>query len=125
MKRLQQRSNKGRASEASEVYKRQLTDPKPSDLTQDKEDDDKAAPYVIDRMQFKRDYSGYLDRRRTHVYVVAPGAAAPTQLTFDDFDDSDPVWRPDGRSIAFVSDRSDDPDLNYGTPRTLLPSASV
>tara|TARA_B110000208_G_scaffold141036_1_gene170186 strand:+ start:1260 stop:3293 length:2034 start_codon:yes stop_codon:yes gene_type:complete len=92
-----------------------LIDPKPYDLTEDKEDDDKAVPYVIDRMQFKRDYSGYLDRRRTHVYVVAPGAKAPTQLTFDDFDDSDPVWSPDSRSIAFVSDRSDDPDLNYGT----------
>src|SRR5437773_6925614 len=26
-------------------------------------------PYVIDRLQFKRDGTGYLDRRRTHIYV--------------------------------------------------------
>ncbi|MFT4860811.1 MAG: dipeptidyl aminopeptidase/acylaminoacyl peptidase [Pseudohongiellaceae bacterium] len=92
-----------------------LTDPKPADLTEDTKDDDIAAPYVIDRMQFKRDYSGYLDRRRTHIYVFTPNDETTTQLTFGDYDDSDPVWSPDSLSIAFVSDRSEDPDLNYGT----------
>jgi len=92
-----------------------LTDPKPADLTEDKDDDNKAVPYVIDRMQFKQDYSGYLDRRRTHVYVYTPNSDTTVQLTFGDYDDSNPVWSPDGKSIALVSDRSDNPDLNYGT----------
>ena len=92
-----------------------LTDPKPADLTEDKGDDDKAVPYVIDRMQFKQDYSGYLDRRRTHIYVYTPDIKTTVQLTFGDYDDSNPVWSPDSRSIALVSDRSDNPDLNYGT----------
>ena len=92
-----------------------LTDPKPADLTEDKDDDDKAVPYVIDRMQFKQDYSGYLDRRRTHVYVYTLDSETTTQLTFGDYDDSNPVWSPDSKSIALVSDRSDNPDLNYGT----------
>ena len=92
-----------------------LTDPKPADLTEDKGDDNKAVPYVIDRMQFKQDYSGYLDRRRTHVYVYTPNSDTTVQLTFGDYDDSNPVWSPDGKSIALVSDRSDNPDLNYGT----------
>jgi dipeptidyl aminopeptidase/acylaminoacyl peptidase len=91
------------------------SDPKPADLTDDEEDDEKPLPHVVDRMQFKQDYVGYLDRRRTHVYVYTPGADAPIQLTSGDYDDSDPNWSPDGKSIAFVSDRSDDPDLNYGT----------
>ena len=84
-------------------------------LNDDESDDDQVRPYVIDRMQFKRDYRGYLDRRRTHIYVYTPGDDAPVQVTHGDYDDTDPVWSPDGSSIAFVSDRSDDPDLNYGT----------
>jgi dipeptidyl aminopeptidase/acylaminoacyl peptidase len=92
-----------------------ISDPKPADLTEDEEDDEKPLPHVIDRMQFKQDYVGYLDRRRTHIYIYTPGTEAPVQLTSGDYDDSEPVWSPDGKSIAFVSDRSADPDLNFGT----------
>ena len=92
-----------------------MTDLSAELLNDDESDDDKARPYVIDRMQFKRDYRGYLDRRRTHIYIYTPGEDAPVQVTHGDYDDTDPVWSPDGSSIAFVSDRSDDPDLNYGT----------
>ncbi|MBT5219501.1 MAG: S9 family peptidase, partial [Woeseia sp.] len=92
-----------------------IQDPTPAELTEDEEDDDKPQPHVIDRMQFKQDYVGYLDRRRNHVYVYTPGDDAPVQVTSGDFDDSDPVWSPDGKSIAFVSDRSSNADLNYGS----------
>jgi dipeptidyl aminopeptidase/acylaminoacyl peptidase len=92
-----------------------ITDPRPADLTEDTEDDEQPLPHVIDRIQFKQDYRGYLDRRRSHIYVFTPGDEAPVQVTFGDYDDSDPEWSPDGRSIAFVSDRSQEPDLNYGS----------
>ena len=92
-----------------------ITDPTPAQLTEDDEDDDKPLPKVIDRMQFKEDNIGYLDRRRAHIYVFSRGDNAPVQITAGDYDDSEPVWSTDGKSIAFVSDRSEDPDLNYGT----------
>ncbi len=89
-----------------------IRDPKPEELTKDKEDDKKPKPYIVDRLQFKRDYAGYLNRYRTHIYTYTPGDTAAVQITSGDFDDSSPVWSPDGKSIAFVSNRTDNPDGN-------------
>ncbi len=90
-----------------------LKDPKPSDLTKDTKDDKKPLPQVIDRIHFKQDYTGYLDRRRNHIYIYTPGDSTAIQLTSGDYDDSQAVWSPDGKSIAFASNRSENPDLSY------------
>ena len=89
-----------------------IRDPKPEELTKDKKDDKKAKPFIIDRLQFKRDYKGYLDRYRTHLYTYVPGDSTAIQITSGDFDDTSPVWKPDGNSIAFVSNRTDNSDGN-------------
>ena len=99
-----------------------IQDAKPEDLEAAKEKDkDKAAaakpktppPYVIDRLQFKRDTIGYLDRRRTHLYVFDVASKKLTQITSGDFDDSQPTWSPDGKQLAFSSNRSmPDPDAS-------------
>lgn len=72
-------------------------------------------PYVIDRYHFKQDYVGYLDRRTSHLYLLTVGSEKLDSLTTGLFNESSPVWSPDGSKIAFVSNRTDDPDKNDNT----------
>jgi dipeptidyl aminopeptidase/acylaminoacyl peptidase len=104
-----------------------LRDPSPEELeaaaNRAKEHEDKSAapkkpkaksPWVIDRLQFKADTIGYLDRRRKHLYVFDVASKTMTQVTSGDFDDEDPAWSPDSKSLAFSSNRSKpDPDATY------------
>ncbi|MFQ5703723.1 MAG: prolyl oligopeptidase family serine peptidase [Gemmatimonadales bacterium] len=70
-------------------------------------------PWVIDRLQFKRDRTGYLTGdRHTHLYVFDLTTHETTQITSGRFDESQAVWSPDGRRVAFVSNRTNNPDGN-------------
>ncbi|MGA6953561.1 MAG: S9 family peptidase, partial [Candidatus Acidiferrales bacterium] len=98
-----------------------LQDPSPAEIeaARDKAKDSKAKPkprpWVIDRLHFKEDELGYLDRRRTHLYVFDIADHKQTQITSGDYDDFDPEWSPDGTKLAFASNRTAEPDLNYNT----------
>jgi len=73
-------------------------------------------PVVVDRYRFKTDTIGYLDRRRTHLYVLDVATKAVVQVTSGDFDDRHPAWSPDSKLLAFSSNRSTpDPDRTYDT----------
>jgi dipeptidyl aminopeptidase/acylaminoacyl peptidase len=87
-------------------------------------EDATAPPIVVTRLQHKRDGTGFLDNRRGHLYLVnldEPLASAgsrhgePRALTEGRYDHSAPAWSPDGRLIAFSSNRTEEPDDNGNT----------
>ncbi len=71
-----------------------------------------ANPIEIDRYHFKQDYEGYLTKRPTHLYLLNIQTKKMDTLTKGSFDETNPVWSPDGNYIAFVSNISADPDKN-------------
>lgn len=81
-------------------------------------------PYVIDRLQFKEDYTGYLNHQRDHVYIYDIPSHKLTQITSGDFDDSSPDWSPDDKWITFASNRSDNPDGNYNVDIWVVSSSN-
>lgn len=90
-----------------------------------------STPWVVDRLTFKADYTGYLDHRRNHIYVYDIESAELTQLTSGDYDHSQPAWSPDDQQVAFVSNRGIDGtyntdiwlvDANGGAPAVQLTS---
>jgi dipeptidyl aminopeptidase/acylaminoacyl peptidase len=79
-------------------------------------------PYVIDRYHFKQDVEGYLQKRHSHLYIYDVASKKLDTLTVGNYDESSPVWSPDGSQLAFVSNRSDDPDKNENTDIFIIDS---
>ena len=85
----------------------------PEEEDEDKKDNAPQDPWVIDRLQFKRDYAGYLTgNRHTHLYVFDVETKELRQLTTGRWDEGSARWSPDGTKVAFVSNRTEEPDGN-------------
>jgi dipeptidyl aminopeptidase/acylaminoacyl peptidase len=67
----------------------------------------------ITRVFFKEDEVGFLPKERWHLWTVNVMTGRGIQLTDSEvYDEHGPCWSPDGKEIAFCSNRSDDPDLD-------------
>ena len=78
----------------------------------DKKKDKAPKPIVVRRLQFKRDNEGYLRDIRSHVHVFDVASKSSFAVTSGPYDDADAAWSPDGRWIAFSSNRTQDPDAS-------------
>jgi dipeptidyl aminopeptidase/acylaminoacyl peptidase len=74
------------------------------------DDDDGVRAY--DRARYRSDEGGLLDERHKHIWIVGADGSAPRRLTDGDWDDGQPGFSPDGREIAFISNRTEQRDLN-------------
>lgn len=72
-------------------------------------------PIVTDRYKFKQDVQGYLRREPIHLYLFDIATKKIDTLTTGPYNETGAVWSPDGKQIAFVSNRTEDPDRNVNS----------
>ena len=74
---------------------------------------------------YKFNDTGWFDGRRSHVVVVDARTGESKQITNgDDWNDLDPHWSPDGRTIVFVSNRTGKEfDFDHNSDVWTIPAA--
>ncbi|HZO91805.1 MAG TPA: S9 family peptidase [Chthonomonadaceae bacterium] len=70
-----------------------------------------APPRVHKRLYYRLDGFGYYDDSYWQVWVADARTGEARQLTIGDYNCGAPVWSPDGQTLAFLSDRRDDADI--------------
>jgi dipeptidyl aminopeptidase/acylaminoacyl peptidase len=93
--------------------------PEPADSARERE---QSLTYT--RTYYKVNGSGFLDNRYRHLWVADLAAGQTRRIGGGPYDFSAPAVSPDGRLIAFVSNRSADRDENRNSDVFVVPSDS-
>ncbi len=68
---------------------------------------------LIDRLQYQFNGAGFVHDKFSRLWLVDVATGDAELLTTGDNHDQDPAWSPDGRQVAFISDRHPNPDINW------------
>jgi dipeptidyl aminopeptidase/acylaminoacyl peptidase len=93
------------------------TDSRTSDDSGDETEEKSDAVHITSIRYKANGVPGFLDDKRSHIWRVSFPSGDARQITEGDFDDSSPVWSPNGQEIFFVSDRTE--EREYGRARQI------
>ncbi|MEO6577942.1 MAG: S9 family peptidase, partial [Candidatus Limnocylindria bacterium] len=79
---------------------------------------------LIDTLAYQFNGTGFIHDRFQHLWLVNAGSGHAELLTRGNHHDAEPRWSPDGKRIAFVSDRHRNADLGWRTDIYLVEVAT-
>lgn len=83
-------------------------------------DPEGARPRVIEKLPYKSDGVGFTHDRSAHLHLFDVESESLRALTSGPWQDRDPAWSPDGRSIAFASGRHEGRGRDLGADLYVL-----
>ncbi len=82
-----------------------------------------APPKIVDRLNYRSDWTGYIDAGYAQVFVVPASGGTPTQLTTGPWNHGQLAWSRDGKEILFSSLRV--PEAEYEWRETEIYAVDV
>jgi dipeptidyl aminopeptidase/acylaminoacyl peptidase len=70
-------------------------------------------PRHVTTTAYKADGAGYVNDKRSRIFVVPAAGGEARATTQLDVNATDPAWSPDGAQIAYISSRPEDRDLTH------------
>ena len=83
-------------------------------------DPDDRRPRVIERLPYKSDGVGFTFDLSSHLYVFDLESERVEELTSGPWQDREPAWSPDGRRLAFASERHPERGRDLGADLFVL-----